>query len=388
VRPPEAFPERAGADSRRAAVERRLLSEAETIRLVLSREAEKYVRQDAPVDVRRLAASGALPLAPVELATVLFALLHDPDLEVKTRARESLEKLPDAVASSVLAGDAHPALLGWLAQVWRDRAERMELLALNAATDDRCYAFLAGLPHRRVIDIVANNQTRLLRNPDIVEALGDNPLTGRATIDRILSFLGLERPAAEVSEDGSSARPLTPTSLSDESALAALRELLGDDVSAFAPELVQELAANEALDPEKQGNLFALVQKMNVMQKVKLARMGNKEARGLLIRDRNKIVATAAVRSPKITQQEVEGFAKARNVSDEVLRIIASNRDWTRNYAVKVGLATNPKCPVPTAMKFLNYLQERELRAIMKSKDVPTPIATHARRRLEKKGKD
>ncbi len=367
---------------------RAALSEAETIRLVLSREAEKYVRQDAPVEVRRLAASGALPLQPVEIATVLFALLHDPDLEVKTRAQASLTKLPDAVASGVLAGDTHPALLSWLAHVWRDHAERMELLALNVATDDHCYAFLASLPHRRVIDIVANNQTRMLRNPEIVEALGDNPLTGRATIDRILSFLGLERPAAEVSDDGSSALPLTPAALSDESALSALRELLGDDVSAFAPELVQELAENETLEPEKQGNLFALVQKMNVMQKIKLARMGNKEARGLLIRDRNKIVASAAVRSPKITQQEVAGFAKARNVSDEVLRIIASNKDWTRNYAVKVALATNPKCPVPTAMKFLNYLQERDLRVIAKSKDVPTPIVTHARRRLEKKGKD
>ena len=363
------------------------MSEAETIKLVLSAKAERYVRSDAPVEVRRLAATGALPLEPVELATVLFALLHDSDLEVKTRAQRSLEQLPDAVAAVVLARPAHPALLSWLAQVWRDRADRMELLALNAATDDRSYAFLASLPHRRVIEIVANNQTRLLRHPEIVEALGNNPLTGRATIDRILSFLGLERPEAELADEGAAGEPRAAGALSDESALAALRELLGDDLSSFAPELIQELAENEALDPEKQGNLFALVQKMNVMQKVKLARMGNKEARGLLIRDRNKIVASAAVRSPKITQQEVEGFAKARNVSDEVLRIIASNRDWTRNYAVKVGLATNPKCPVPTAMKFVNYLQERELRSIMKSRDVPTPIATHARRLLEKKGK-
>ena len=60
------------------------------------------------------------------------------------------------------------------------------------------------------------------------------------------------------------------------------------------------------------------------MQKIKLARMGNKEARGLLVRDRNKLVATAAIRSPKMTENEVESFAKARNVSDEVLRIIAS----------------------------------------------------------------
>ena len=70
-----------------------------------------------------------------------------------------------------------------------------------------------------------------------------------------------------------------------------------------------------------------------------------------------------------------------------MLRIIASNRDWTRSYAVKLALATNPKCPVPTAMKFVNYLQERDLRSIMKSKDVPSPIATHARRIAGEEGK-
>jgi hypothetical protein len=363
------------------------LSEAQTIRLELSREAEKYVRADAPIEVRRLAASGALPLQPVELATVLFALVHDVDLEVKTRAKASLETLPDPVASVVLSGNAHPALLAWLAQAWRDRADRMELLALNAATDDRTYTFLASLPHRRVIDIVANNQTRLLRHPEIVDALGDNPITGRSTIDRILSFLGLERPDAEVFDGTEPPKTGAPEALTDEGALAALRELLGDDMSDFAEDLVREMSEDEVLDAEREGNLFALVQKMNVMQKIKLARMGNKEARGLLIRDRNKIVASAAIRSPKITHQEVEGFAKARNVSDEVLRIIANNRDWTRAYGVKVALATNPKCPVPTAMKFVNYLQERDLRAIMKSKDVPSPISTHARRLLEKKGK-
>jgi hypothetical protein len=363
------------------------LSEPQTIRLVLSPQAEKYARRDAPVEVRRMAAAGALPLEPVELATVLFALTHDPDTLVKTRARSSLEKLPDPVANTVLAAaETHPALLAWLAEAWRDHAERMDTLALNAAADDRTTVFLARLPHRRVVDVVANNQTRLLRHPEIVEALGANPITSRATIDRILGFLGLERPAAETPDEATGTEP-TVTEVTDESALEALRDLLGDDASIFAPELVEDLSEDEALDAEKQGNLFALVQRMNVMQKIKLARMGNKEARGLLIRDRNKIVASAAIRSPKITGQEVEGFAKARNVSDEVLRIIASNRDWTKSYNVKLALATNPKCPVPTAMRFVGHLQERELRGIMKSKDVPTPISTQARRLLQKKGR-
>ena len=126
---------------------------------------------------------------------------------------------------------------------------------------------------------------------------------------------------------------------------------------------------------------------MTVMQKIKLARVGNKEARGFLIRDRNKIVAIAAISSPKVTVQEVGIIAKARNVSDEVLRVIARSGEWTRDYQVKLGLSANPKCPQPMAMKFVNYLQDRDLRALMRSKDVPTAISSHARRILMRKGK-
>jgi len=355
------------------------------IKLTLSAQAERYARRDAPVEVRRLAAKGALPLPPVELATVLFALTHDPDGEVKTRARESLETLPDAVCDAVLTGEAHPAVLGYLAHAFKDHGARLEKIALNPAADDRTFVFLAGLPHKRVVEIVANNQTRLLRCSEIAEALGENPAAGRSTIDRVLSFLGFEKPVAEVYEDESEATVPPPSELTDEAAAAALRAFLGDDASAFAASLIEEHEGD--LDPEDQGNLFALVQKMTIMQKIKLARMGNKEARGLLVRDRNKLVSTAAIRSPKITENEVESLAKARNVSDEVLRIIAMNREWTRNYTVKLGLATNPKCPLPMAIKFLNFFHERELRQIMKSKDVPSAVSSHARRLLAKKGK-
>ncbi|MDJ0785849.1 MAG: hypothetical protein QNK05_03520 [Myxococcota bacterium] len=358
----------------------------ERIKLRISQQAERYVRRDAPVESRRIAAGGALPLPPVELATVLFALTHDPDASVKERAQKSLEELPDNVCNTVLSSEESQApVLSYLAHAYKDDADRSERLSLNPSCDDRTICFLASLPHRRVVDIVASNQQRLLRCPEIVDALGDNPLTGRATIDRILSFLGLERPAAEVVEDSEDDALPPPTEITDEDALDALKQLLGDDASEFAPEL---LADHEGeLDEEEEGSLLSMVSKMSVMQRVKLARMGNKEARSLLVRDRNKIVASAAIRSPKMTDNEVEAIAKARNVSDEVLRVVANNRDWTRNYQVKLGLATNPKCPVPTALKFLNYLQERDLRNIMKSKDVATPVSTHARRLLQKKGK-
>jgi hypothetical protein len=134
-------------------------------------------------------------------------------------------------------------------------------------------------------------------------------------------------------------------------------------------------------------SLYAAVQQMSVMQKIKLARVGGKEARALLIKDRNRIVASSVLNSPKLTETEVIGFAQNRSIGEELLRIIASNREWTKNYQIKLALVTNPKTPQPQAIKFINYLQDRDLRALMKSKDVSSNVSAQARRLLTKKGK-
>lgn len=353
------------------------------IRLSLSPQAERYVRRDAPREVRLMASKGALPLPPVELATVLFALMHDPDAEVKATARDSLESLPEAVCQSVLSGPAHPAVLSHLARAFTDDEEKLEKLALNPATDDTTIAFLASTPFKRIVEIISNNQDRMIRAPEIVDALGKNPLTGRAAIERILNFLGIEYVAG--AEDGESEAAAEPEHISDDEAEAALRAVLGADLGHLARELVQESGGDVEID--ENSNIYALIQNMTVIQKINLARMGNKEARGLLVRDRNKIVAISAISSPKVTVQEIAAIARARNVSDEILRVIARTREWTRDYQVKLALSANPKCPRPLAMKFVNYLQDRDLKALMRSKDVPAAISTHARRILMKKGK-
>jgi hypothetical protein len=126
---------------------------------------------------------------------------------------------------------------------------------------------------------------------------------------------------------------------------------------------------------------------MSVFQKIQIGRMGNKEARGLLVRDRNKLVAISVATSPKITESEIISIAQSRNVCDEVYRVIATSREWTRNYQVKLALAANPKCPQSMAMKFVNYLQDKDLRVLMRSRDVSRAISTHARRILSRKGK-
>jgi phage head maturation protease len=357
--------------------------QATKIRLTLSTQAERYARQDAPRDTRLMAARGALPLPAIELATVLFALTHDPDAEVKSTARDSLESLPATITNTVLSGPAHPALLSFFAECRADDAEQLELIALNPATDDATIAKLAASPHKRIVEIISNNQERMVRAPEIVDALGSNLLTGRAAIERILNFIG----ASEVAADLEGQHDVS--TITDQEAEAALRAVLGDEKGIYVQQLLEETddVTEEQIQELQEGNLFQVVQQMSVFQKIQIGRMGNKEARGLLVRDRNKLVAISVVTSPKITESEIIAIAQSRNVCDEVYRVIATNRDWTRNYQVKQALASNPKCPQAMAMNFVNYLQDKDLRTMMRSRDVPRAISTHARRILMKKGK-
>jgi hypothetical protein len=345
------------------------------IRLVLSPAAEKYARRDAPLKVRKMAARGALPLDPLDLATLLFALSHDPEVEVQKIARESLATLPPAILTPVIIGAAHPALLAHLARLHRRDEATCEAIALNPATSDLTVAFLASLPLRSIVDIVSNNQERLRREDKILEALGENPLTGRAVIERILNFLGI----GAHSDDEGSVKP-EPT---EEEATRAVLAVLGDQSLSTARLLTSEKNIEEETTSD---NVFSAIQKMSVMQKIKLARLGGKEARSLLIKDRNKVVAMSALQSPKMTETEITSIAQSRSISDEILRMIANNKEWTRNYPIKLALTTNPKTPLPQAVKFLNYLQDRDLRALMKSRDVSSAISSHARRILDKKG--
>ncbi|MBW2493321.1 MAG: hypothetical protein JRE43_01110 [Deltaproteobacteria bacterium] len=358
--------------------------QAKKIRLTLSKQAERYARQDAPRDTRLMAARGALPLPAIELATVLFALTHDPDAEIKAKARDSLENLPATITNAVLSGPSHPALLSFFADCRANEPDQLEMIALNPATDDATIAKLAASPHKKVVEIISNNQQRMLRAPEIVDALGTNPLTGRAVIERILNFIG----ASDVARDLDGRRD--ESEITNEEAEAALRAVLGSEMGSIVKQLVEdsgEEVTEEQIRQLQEGNLFQLVQQMSVFQKIQIGRMGNKEARGLLVRDRNKLVAVSVVTSPKITESEIVAIAQSRNVCDEVYRVIAMNRDWTRNYQVKLALAANPKCPQSMAVKFVNYLQDKDLRVLMRSRDVSRAISTHARRILSRKGK-
>jgi hypothetical protein len=121
---------------------------------------------------------------------------------------------------------------------------------------------------------------------------------------------------------------------------------------------------------------------MNVPQRLKRATKGTREERAVLIRDPNKMIAVAVLSSPKLTTTEVEAIARMANVSDEILRIIAMNRAWMKNYNVVWALAKNPKTPVPLSLNLLPRLAEKDLRTLSSDRNVPDILRITARKKI------
>jgi hypothetical protein len=119
---------------------------------------------------------------------------------------------------------------------------------------------------------------------------------------------------------------------------------------------------------------------MTVSERVKAAMQGTREERSILIRDPNRLVSTAVLSSPKLTESEVETIARMTNVGDEVLRCIGTTRTWIRNYNVIAALARNAKTPIAISLGLLNRLNERDIKALSVDRNVPEPIRVAARK--------
>jgi hypothetical protein len=127
-----------------------------------------------------------------------------------------------------------------------------------------------------------------------------------------------------------------------------------------------------------------MLSSLPIGDRIKIAMKGTREQRAQLIRDSNKVVATAVLGSPKLTEAEVESFVKMGNVSEEVLRIIGTNRNWLKNYGVVHGLTRNPKTPPAIAMQLMHRLTEKDVKMLSTDRNVPEALRLAARRMIVK----
>lgn len=127
---------------------------------------------------------------------------------------------------------------------------------------------------------------------------------------------------------------------------------------------------------------YQLAQVMGVADKIKIAQTGDKEWRMILIRDSNKLVSGTVIKNPRITEQEVLTICKSAIQNDEILRVICANKEWVKNYQIRKALVENNKTPLPSALRFLATLTEKDLAHLAKSKGISSVLTTQARKLL------
>jgi len=132
------------------------------------------------------------------------------------------------------------------------------------------------------------------------------------------------------------------------------------------------------------ADLTASLSELNVSQKIRVATLGNSSQRAVLIRDSNKLVIMAVLKSPALSDSEIMRYSAARSLPDEAIRYICSKRDWIKHYQVKVNLVNNPKTSVSEALRFLNHLRPNDIRSLERSKDV-SGVVKNAARELRRK---
>jgi hypothetical protein len=280
-------------------------------------------------------------LSPEDRAEILIVLSGDPDEMVSARAQDTLLSVPvESFVDALKREQALPALFSYAAK-------------------------------------------NLAGKPGIADALVHNrncPAEQLVPAARFLSPLGIQTLMEQL--DRISESPLLAAALEQSGGLspehkAQLRELHGPGNPIDETTLAEAAAAAEP-DAARRQTLIQRVSKMTVSQRVQFAIKGGADARRTLIRDPNKVVQRAVLQSPRLTDQEVEAFASMSSLTDEILRLIASNRTFRKNYSVIRNLINNPKTPLDVTLHMLPMVNAQDLKRLTTNKNVPETLRTSA----------
>lgn len=348
-----------------------------------------------------MAARGLVPASPRDLSRILYYLTRDVDEDVSREAGETLSGMPVEVVSTIISdASAEPGLLDFFARALADEAMLQKIL-LNASATDETVAYLAERVHdQNIIDLIANNHERIARSYEVVEALSKNPLITRSTMDGVIDFLKLymgDKFGFPTEMDAGEGGDTEPVSSQAEISAGALPEssfldefeidsdFIEEDEADYESDESDESAEGQRSPDTLNQSAYIKISALNVGQKIKLALLGNREARAILVKDPNRIVSRAVLKNPRITDTEVVQIAQSKVVSDEILREISEGRKWTRLYQVKLALVTNPKTPPHISIGLLKQLREFDLRNLRWNKNVSGVVATAVKNMMKER---
>lgn len=306
----------------------------------LSPEVIEDLRAGRAARERKIAVcAGGAHLAPADRAEILAVLAGDADEVVAQRAQEAILSQPmEAFVEALKREKAVSALFSYAGKHFADKSNVCDAMVQNK----NCAAEHL-VPVARHLS--AGSVKSLLEELDRVS---DSPALAAA----------LEHSSSITADQK-----------------AQLHELMGSAIDEAA---LAEAAAEAEPDLAKRQTLLQRVAKMTVAQRVQFAIKGGSEARRTLIRDSNKVVQRAVLQSPRLTDQEVEAFASMSTLTDEILRLIANNRNFRKNYAVVRNLINNPKTPLDVSLHMLPMINAVDLKRLTTNKNVPETLRSTA----------
>jgi hypothetical protein len=343
----------------------------------------QFRRGGIPRELRLMAAQGALPLKPEDLVELLHFLVDDEESDVAGSAHATLVAMPAEELLPIFKDrQTLPAILGW-ALANRLERELREAVLQNPSTPDEAIEVEAGELPEELAELVVINQVRLLRRTSLLERVEANPHLNRDQQRRLREL----RESFHIGEAAPSAAAPPPPPPPPPAPAAEAEETV--EPVRLDPEITNEVDAMFRYLTEEERNeaeRVSTVQKiyrLTTSEKIITALKGSREERSVLVRDPNRLVSSAVLGSPRMTDGEVEAFAGMRNVSDEVLRQIGNNREWTKRYGVVANLVKNARTPLATSLGLVRRLNPRDMKAVAVDRNVPEVIRREAQKFIQ-----
>jgi len=324
----------------------------------------------APHRILEFAARGFVPLAPAELVRAVGSILVQGDPELVPLAEETFRSFePQALLEAASAPECRPDQLEALARRTKERRV-LEKVIQHRGVSDATLVWLARRVPPDLQDVLVTNQARLLAALEIVESLFENPELSadiRRRADEFLEefFLKKEReegePLAEAEE--------LEEAVEAESGTSGTAETAGAAAAAAAAE--EEGASKDVL---------FRIGSLPVAQRIRVAFRGNREERLFLVRDTNRLVSTAVLKSPKTNEADAEVIANMKSVSEDVLRTIAHRREWMKKYSLMAAIVRNPRSPIDVTISLVPRLTQRDQTMLSTDRNVPEVVRVTAKR--------
>jgi hypothetical protein len=345
--------------------------------------------------MRTMAARGVIPgVKPADLVTVVAVLTQSADAAAAATAAQTLRSLPPPMLNGALGADLDPFVIEQLSNAYADRAEVVERLLRLPRLPGEVLESLAQRANEALGELIATNEERLLRHPAAIEKLYMNPKVRMSTSDRLIELAVRNGIELQIPAFQEAAAAIRNELIVEPTAEPTPDDLLFCETDAVARRMAAEGPEDDTHEVDAEGDeqvreeflpLFVQISRMTVTQKIRRATLGTSAERLLLVRDPNRLVSRAAAKSPLLRESEAVLISGSRSVDEDVLRLLATNRELTRNYQVKFNLVSNPKTPFTFSSRLIPHLRDNDLRLLAKSKNVSSAVAQALRQHMSRK---